>query len=167
MNKLIFILLSLFLVSVANATCDEEFTDSKSEVTNMAVETEVPSYLRGATITITQANGKTETIKSEEYMVVKRKHLRPVLNILTAKTKTLCKEVHPKDQQYSKNIVSLKVVDGYSDVDKERLPGAVKLSVDRQVGAGIMYQRALNNRFYIGAELDTNQGAGIMGGVGF
>jgi hypothetical protein len=138
----------------------------------MAVQdanTAVPKFLQGATITITKADGSKETVKSEDYMVVKRKHPRPVMVHVTNNTVT-CTEttnVVPEDQKYSKNIVSLGVLDGYSDVDASKIPGGVKLNVDRQIGVGFKYQRAYNNRFYFGLEADTNQGKGFFGGVGF
>jgi hypothetical protein len=172
MIKLLIIFSVLLVTSVLFAQTKPVCTTNQGTDVAMAVQdanTVVPKFLQGATITITKADGSKETVKSEEYMVVKRKHPRPVMVHVTNNTVT-CTEttnVVPEDQKYSKNILSLKVVDGYSDVTTSVAPLGTKLSVDRQIGAGLQYQRAYNNKFYFGVGADTNQGFEVLGGIGF
>ena len=166
--KFLFILLTIMVPFFVQADeCGQETAEVTSTVANIQVVTETPKYLEGATITITKADGSSETVKASEYMVVKRKHARPVVTTLASVTKHTCTNIVPDDQKYSKNIISLGIVDGYSDVESSKIPGGAKLSVDRQIGAGLKYQRAYNNRFYFGVEADTTQGRGVFGGVGF
>jgi hypothetical protein len=154
----------------AKPVCNNKESFNRYDTTAEAYTT-TPKTLQGATYTITKANGSTETVKADEYMLVKRKHLRPVIinntNNTISCTEDIVTNVVPEDQKYSKNIVSLKVIDGYGDVNIDRNPLQTKLSVDRQVGVGFQYQRAWNNKFYFLGEVDTNQGLGFGAGVGF
>ena len=168
MIKLLSIFSILLVSSVLFAQeCGKSEVQTETLVSSQLVNTETPKFLQGATITITKADGSSETVKAEEFMVVRRKHLRPVVNVLNTETKKVCTNNVPEDQKYSKNILSLKVADGYSDVQSEQTSSGSKLSVDRLISAGVQYQRAYNNKFYFGVGADTNQGAEVLMGIGF
>lgn len=155
-------------VNVNALECGETEKTVSTAVGEMEVVTDVPNFLKGATITITKADGSSEVVKAEEYMVVKRKHLRPVVHAFSKEEKLTCKvELVKSEPEPLKNIVSLKAVDGYSDVKKREDAAGVELKVERQVGLGVVYQRNLSDNLYLGGEVDANKGVGVLLGLGF
>jgi len=164
MKKLL-VILTAFMVTVnANAlNCGETQSSFHSEESKVEVTTGVPKHLEGATITLTKADGSRETLRAEEYMIVKRKHSRPVIFHSTKETSMMCKNV----QSNNKNIVSIKSVEGFGVVSKTSTAKTLTLKSDRETGIGLQYQRALTERLYLGGEVDTNHGVGILLGVGF
>lgn len=167
MKKLIIAIL-MITPNVNALECGESEVSTSGSVMDMEVTTDVPAFLKGATITITKANGSSETVKAEEYMVVKRKHNRPVVHSVTKEEKRTCTvELIKSEPEPLKNIVSLKAVDGYSDVKKKEDVNGVELKVERQVGLGVVYQRNLSDNLYLGGEVDSNRGLGVLLGLGF
>lgn len=164
MKKLLIIATTFMFTSVASAlSCGETKTESSVELSSVEVTTAVPKNLRGASILLTKADGSTVVLKAEDYMIVKRKHSRPVVTNTTKEASLSCKEV-PKAL---KNIVSVEALDGYSDITKEENLNSTTLRIQRKVALGLQYQRAITERFYLGGQLDTNRGAGILLGMGF
>ncbi len=162
MKNLIVTLITLIFTSNAFALeCGETQRSSSTEESQVEVVTNVPNHLKGATITLTKADGSKEVLKAEEYMVVKRKHNRPVIKETTRESSLACKATDRK------NIVSLKAVDGYSDVKKSQTDSSASLEVKRQVGVGIQYQHAITERVYLGVGADSNRGAEALLGWGF
>ena len=158
------ILLAMFAVST-NAMaleCGETQRSSSTENTSVDVETKAEKFREGQTLARISADGKViETVSAEEYMLVKRKHKRPVIKETTKESSLACKASDRK------NIVSLKAVDGYSDVKKTQTATSASIEVERQVGVGIQYQRAVTERLYLGVGADSNRGAEALVGVSF
>ena len=161
MKTLIVLFTMIFSISAQALQCGETEAVKTTEQSSVEVMTEVPKHLKGSTIVFKKADGSEEVLKSEEYMVVKCKHKRPVIKESTKETKLACKGAE------NKNIVSLKAVDCYSDVKKTESGSTATLKVERQVGVGLQYQRAITDRVYVGGEVDSNNGVGVLVGVGF
>jgi hypothetical protein len=160
-NTIMFLMAMLFTGNAFALNCGETQTKSSKEESSVDAVTDMPKYMKGMTITLTKADGSTEVLKSEEFMVVKRKHKRPVTKETIESKSLTCKDESVKD------IVSLKAVDGYSDVKAEQSVKTTTLKVERQLGLGLQYQHALNKKVYVGGEVDTNRGMGVMVGIGF
>ena len=167
MKILIFTLLVLFTDSALALECGQTESSTSTEEYQVEVTTNTPKFLEGATITLTKADGSKKVLKAEDYMVVKRKHNRSVIKETTKEMSLACKSVPGAVKEERKNILSLKAVDGYSDVQKEQTAKAVSLKVERQLGVGVQYQRAVTERVYLGVGADTNRGAEVMAGWGF
>lgn len=73
-------------VSFAEDKCSEQV--GQEEVTGqLEINTDVPAHLRGAVITITQADGKVSSVPAEKFKVVPRK--QQFLTTKTERTRTL------------------------------------------------------------------------------
>lgn len=127
-----------------------------------------PSYLRGATITVTLKNGKTYTFSAEEYAVVKRGEETPlqVTKLEEDEQKLVLPEVVRVER---KNIVSVGVVNGTSHhLRVSSSSSHVEVKTERQTGVQAQYQRLINDRgAYLGVQADTNENVGVSLGVGF
>ncbi len=164
MKKLICLLIMLPSLSYA-LECGETKQEINETQSSQGVETVVPSHLKGATITITLADGSKETIKAEEYMVVKRKHTRPVLVISTKESSRSC-ETKVIDSG-KKNIISVQAVRSQSGLSKNVVsPTTVEVETKKSIGAGVMYQRKFDE-LVIGVGADTNRGVNLGVGLEF
>lgn len=160
--KFLIIFVLLINVSFANElSCGETKTTSSLEKEEMEVNTEVPKHLVGATIILKKANGSEEVLKAEEYMIVKRKHKRPVYKEKIATASLKCKN------DSVKNIVSLKGVRSYANPKSRLEPNKGTLSIERETTLGAQYQRNIGKDVFLGVEGDLNRGAGVMIGIGF
>jgi hypothetical protein len=141
--------------------CGKTTVSTIRQESEMDVVTSAPKFLQKATITITQANGKSETVSADDYMVVKRKHKRPLSVILLKQNTLQCKNTSKK------NIISGKLVDGYSDVSTKVNGKSATISLDRQLGVGLQYQRRIMERVYLGVGADSNKGTEALLGFDF
>lgn len=168
MKKLIVILMLLGLVSyaVADEACttqtgQEESTD-KQEIT-----TDVPAWLKGATITVTLANGKSSTVSANLFKVVPRKQQFVVTH--TERTNV----VSCINNSNYKNRVSVLGGRGTKDgLDRNNTntPNEVDVSSRNGFVAGLQYQRLLpilSDRFSIGVQVQTNKTASGLLGLDF
>ena len=166
-NIFITIMITLFSMSAVALENVKTKTTKTVEESSIEVFTEVPEHLKGSKACILKEGLGYQCVPSEEYMIVKRKHKRPIIKEVVTKEVSGEMPVAAEKANPHKNIVSLKVVDGYSDVKKEESGKTLTLKVERQVGAGIQYQRAITDKVYVGGELDSNRGVGVLLGVGF
>lgn len=165
MKKLIISMVLCSSVSMAQE-CGETVSKTEETQGSMEVITQVPSHLRGATITITKADGSKETVKAEEFMVVKRKHQRPVVGV-TTETKTLLCEKKVVDKNVE-NIVSLEAVRGDAGLEKNVVSKSeTEVKTKQGVGVGLMYQRNVYKDLYLGGKVDSNENVGLNIGLGF
>ena len=163
MKKLITLFILISSVSVAQE-CGETMSTSQETADSMDVMTEVPSGLRGATITITKADGSTETVRAEEFMLVKRKHKRPILTVKTKSTTLMCKSTKSNPE----NILSLEALSGQSGLEKNIIsPSQVEVKTKSGLGVGLMYQRNVYKDLYLGGKVDSNENVGLSVGLGF
>ena len=164
MKKLLCLLIMLPTFSFA-LTCGETKSEVTETKTEQEVETVVPAHLKGATLTITLANGSKEVVKAEEYMLVKRKHKRPVVRVSSKETTLAC-ETKVVDTS-KKNIISVQAVRSQSGLSKDIIdPTTVEVETKSKVGAGVMYQRKFDD-LVIGVGADTNKGVNLGVGLEF
>ena len=164
MKKLLCLLIMLptFSHALTSGETKSKVTETKTE---QEVETIVPAHLKGATLTITLANGSKEVVKAEEYMLVKRKHKRPVVRVSSKETTLAC-ETKVVDSS-KKNIISVQAVRSQSGLSKDIIdPTTVEVETKSKVGAGVMYQRKLD-KLVIGVGADTNKGVNLGVGLEF
>lgn len=155
MKKKIVILGVLMLVQ--NVIAGEHQCEQKRNVISQEIVYEVnkdlPKHLIGATITITQANGKTSTVPAERFMVVPRKQKIVVgANRVTVVTNDCINDLDIK-----KNTVMVEGAYGIRGVTTETSVGlgtvTAKTYVERAIVPGIDYYRR--------QILDTPIGAGL------
>lgn len=164
MKKLLCLLIMLPTFSHA-LTCGETKSEVTETKTEQEVETVVPAHLKGATITITKADGSKEVVKAEEYMLVKRKHKRPVVRVSSKETTLACETKVVESSK--KNIISVQAVRSQSGLSKDVVnPTTVEVETKSKVGAGVMYQRKLDE-LVIGVGADTNKGINLGVGLEF
>lgn len=155
MKTILVILGALMLVQGVSAA--EQQCKQKRNVINEEVVYEVnkglPKHLIGATITVTQADGKTSTVPAERFMVVPRKQKTVVgSNSVTVVTNDCVNDLDVK-----KNTVMIEGAQGIHDIKTETTtgPGTVtaKTYVEKEIVPGIDYYRR--------QILDTPIGAGV------
>jgi hypothetical protein len=160
MKYLILLLLSLN-AHAQSLNCGQTKTSSIIEKKDMEVVTDMPKHLKGSKIIIVKADGSQEILKPEEYMVVKRKHTRPVMSEKVTSNTLQCNSSNVK------NIVSLKAINSYGDPDKSIRGQKGTISISRETTLGAQYQRNVGKNIYLGVEGGLNQSAGVMIGLGF
>lgn len=126
-----------------------------------------PSYLQGATITVTLKNGKTYTFSADEYAVVKRGQ-EPSLQVTKLEDDTEEKLVLPPEEVVGhKNIVSVGAVYGKNKLKTSETGNKFEVESDRTLGLQLQYQRRMDDKVYLGGQADTNGNVGVNVGVGF
>lgn len=126
-----------------------------------------PSYLQGATITVTLKNGKTYTFSADEYAVVKRGEETP-LQVTKLEDETEEKLVLPPEEVVGhKNIVSVGAVYGKNKLKTSQTGNKFEVESDRTLGLQLQYQRRMDDKVYLGGQADTNGSVGVNVGVGF
>ena len=161
---LMFILAFLFN-SLAHADCTESTSANKVEE-QQEIQTDVPNFLKGATITVRLANGKESTVPAEKFKVVPRLQQYLVTKVSKETVKSCSSTV--TEYKIRKDRISLGIGDGptgklglsgnsnYQEIDAQR--GAV--------GAG-QWQHMLNDRWSLGVQGQTNKTGLIFGGYDF
>ena len=169
MKKLIAIcVLCSPMFAYAAETCS---TSSGAETVEeqMEIKTDVPKHLKGATICVVQADNKMSCVPAEKFKVVPRKQ-----QFIVSKTKQLDKtscvsEVEVlKEAEAKKNRVSLMAGNGPKE-GLDRSSDGTTVTVESKVGAigGAQYQRLLNDRLSVGAQLQTNKSVLVNVGLDF
>lgn len=159
-----YILTSLLLMStsvMAKEVCStSSSTDETVEL--KVVEVRVPSHLRGATITVTLANGRTSVVPAEKFKVVPRKQERVVTKVSTT-TKKTC-----KDLTDSKNRISLLAGSGTkAGLTRRNLTGRTRVETETGAVGGLQYQRSLTDKISVGVQGQTNETGSLMIGLDF
>ena len=148
--------LILFLLSAAAmADCT---TTSEEVAAQQEITTDVPAHLKGATITVRLADGRESSVPAEQYKVVPRKQQFLVSRYVQRET---CSNA-------LKNRVSVLGGAGPSNRLKVKQTGStVEVSTATGAVGGLQYERNLNDRFSVGAQVQTNESALLLFGVGF
>jgi hypothetical protein len=89
MKYLLILTIGFFLNSAYAENCSESQTESSEQVV-YNVSKDMPKHLKGATITITLADGKTSTVPAEKFMVVPRKQTTVLGENKTISKKLTC-----------------------------------------------------------------------------
>lgn len=158
----IFILCSpMFAFASENCSTD---VSAESVEQQLEIKTDVPSHLKGATITVRLADGRESTVSAEQFKVVARKQ-----QFIVTKTKQLEKTMC--SAELKKNRVSLLAGNGPKE-GLDRTNNGSTVTVESKVGAvgGLQYQRLLpilKNRLSVGAQLQTNESVLVNVGLDF
>jgi hypothetical protein len=156
------LLLSVMLASPALAEDCTSSTSAEEATSFYDINTNVPNHLKGATITIRQADGKESTVPAEKFKVVPRVQ-QYIIKTAEQRTKTSC-TVSVND----KNRVSL--VGGYGSRNKlDTSTNGTTVSVENSRGlvGGLQYQRLLTRRLSVGAQGQTNKTGSLLIGLDF
>lgn len=153
-----YILILLFPMFAFGQCVTDENIDTMEVHTE--ISTDVPGHLKGATITITLADGSSSVVPAEKFKVVARKQQRILIQTYTKQVIT-CN----KDGSSKKNILSGVVGHGItSGMDKDKLGNKTEVSTKEGVVGGLQYQRKITDSIVIGVQGQTNgTGSGIIG----
>jgi hypothetical protein len=136
-------------------------TTSNAEVVQETTEikTDVPSHLKGATITVRLADGRETTVPAEKFKVVPRAQ-----QFIVAKTYQLNRQVCSPE----KNRLSLLGGNGPKE-GLNRHKTATKVTVESDVGAvgGLQYQRLLDHGLSLGIQGQSNESVLVNIGIDF
>ena len=163
MKLLLLCLLCIPSISLAAELCMDS-TGSEEIQEQMEIKTDVPAFLKGATITVKLSNGKESTVPAEMFKVVPRKQ-----QFIVSKTKqidkTYCVQTAKKAPL---NRISLLGGQGPKE-GLERSSDGSTVSVESRVGTigGAQYQRLLTERISAGVQLQTNKSALVELGLDF
>jgi hypothetical protein len=153
-----FILLML-VSSSSMADCTSE-TKAWETQEQYVISTDVPSHLKGATITVKRADGKETTVPAEQFKVVPRKQQFLVKAVLKIHGIT-CRE-------NKSNRVSL--LGGYGSRNGlSSSSDGTTTTVETSTGlvGGAQYQRMLDDRWSLGVQGQTNNTGSLLFGLDF
>lgn len=148
--KLLTALIVLFSsVAFANE-CKEVSKRIVQEVVH-TVNTDVPKHLKGATITITKADGTSSTVPAEKFMVVPRKQKAIVGENVVMTVDRTCQA----DEKLSTVFLDVKKLPSRIESNTESIPNGSKATstIYKEVVPGVNYYRR--------QMLDTPVGAGV------
>jgi len=156
MKKLIIIALLASGSVHAGQTCSET---AEQAIEKKEIKTDVPKFLEGATIVVRLKDGKESSVPAEKFKVVPRKQ-----QFLVTKTKStmLC-------SASEKNRIA--VLGGYGNkasVSKTQ-ESASQTTVKTNEGlvGGVQFQRKVNDRISVGAQVQSNKTTSLILGLDF
>ena len=162
MKNLIMAMFLIVNISFASEpTCTEQ-VGQVEEKEKLELTTDVPKYLKGATITVTKADGSSSTVPAERFKVVPRKQ-----QFIVTKTE-VSKTISCSAEENRKNRVSL--LGGYGSRNGlTTTRNATNVTVESSSGVvgGAQYQRMLNNRWSLGVQGQTNGTGSLLLGLDF
>jgi hypothetical protein len=134
------------------------------------VNTDVPAHLKGATITITLADGRSSTVPAEKFKVVPRKQ-QLIVKHDTVETTITCSTQQP----IQRNRVSVLAGRGTQEgLDRNNDNAPNEVTVENKVGPifGAQYQyktdwKVLKMPLSFGVQGQTNKTGSVMVGVDF
>lgn len=104
--------------------------------------------------------------KVKKVAVKKRKKKKVMVVAAPGKTETKTVVVVEKVEP-PKNILSGYIVRSQDGLDTDTNPASTKVETKYDLGVGIMYQRRVSEKIYLGAGVDTNSGTKVSIGVGY
>ena len=162
MKTLIILLLTFASVAQAADSCSESTYESTKSVV-YEVNKGMPSYLKGAKITITQADGTTSTVPAEKFMIVPRKQ-----KTVLGESKTSSKVVSCKAAE-KKNIVFADVRNDSKGIEVTSDGKTATVESKKGLVPGLNYYRRqlLDSPLGAGVGVDTNGTVKGMVGIDF
>jgi hypothetical protein len=138
-------------------------TTALAKEVTYAVNKNIPNHLKGATITITLANGKTSTVSADKFMVVPRKQYTVVGESSTATKTVTC------SAKKNKNLIMLEARKDITELDTEVNGQQAKTIAKKNIIPGLNYYRrdVLDTKFGAGAGADTNGTLKVLVGFDF
>lgn len=167
------IMLTMFLVSAmsyaGDSVCTEQTSD-KMVTGQLEIKTDVPKYLKGATITVKLADGRETTVPAEKFKVVPRK--QQFVTTDTKQEKTTNCTVTNTELLVRRNRVSLVGGRGTQHGVETTLSTPSQIDVSSKTGfvGGLQYQRVLpvlHDRLSVGVQGQDNRTGSILLGIDF
>lgn len=163
-NVIMIYLTLLFVVPVlAQESCDEETTGT--QVTGQKeINTDVPNFLKGATIIVKLKDGTETKVPAEKFKVVPRKQQFLVTATETSTLKTCTKNVSSPRHR-----VSLHVGKGPLGGLDRKNPSVKDVTVESQYGGmgALQYQYRLYKDLSISGQVQSNDSGMIGAGLDF
>jgi hypothetical protein len=159
--KYAIVFMIMFLVSVVNAAenCSESAQVETQDVV-YEVNTELPKHLKGATITVTLADGKTSTVPAEKFMVVPRKQ-----KTLVGQNQTLTKKLYCKVSG-KKNIIMGEARKDVTEIETTTNGKSASVHSKKEVVPGLNYYRRELFDSPIGAGVGVDTNGTVKGMIG-
>lgn len=110
-----YLLTILLLPMFVNAECTSEI-EVKSVPVEYTVNTSIPEHLKGATITVTLADGSSSIVPAEKFMVVPRKQKTIIGDSHLISNTTTCKF------NSKKNTIMLEAKNSKTDIETKTTP---------------------------------------------
>lgn len=164
MKNITLMILSLLFswsVTAEEPSCTVQVGESEVKE-QLEIKTDVPNYLKGATITVRLKDGRESQVPAEKFKVVPRKQQFIVTRTEQA-TLERCVTNQPR-----KNRASL--VGGYgAQGGLKTTTSGTTVEVESRTGptGGAQYQRMINDRFSVGVQGQTNKTGSVLFGVDF
>lgn len=158
MKKIIIATMMIFPMFVQAENCSTTSGEEKVEETK-EITTDVPNYLKGATIIVRTADGRESSVPAELFKVVPRKQ-----QFIVTKTKQTDKTMCRPD----KNRVSVMAGNGPKE-GLDRSKSGTTVTVESRVGAvgGLQYQRMITEKVSLGVQGQTNESVMFNIGLDF
>ncbi len=123
------------------------------------ITTDVPAHLRGATITVTQADGSSSTVPAERFKVVPRAQQFLITTLETYKVISC---------SASKNRLSaLGGVGARNGLKTTTSGNTTTVETSNGINGGLQYQHMLNDTISIGVQGQSNKTGSLLLGVDF
>ena len=163
MKYLIIFTIGFLTMNVNAEDCTESQTVSAEQVV-YSVSKDIPKHLKGATITITQADGKTSTVPAEKFMVVPRKQ-----TTVLGENKTISKKLTCSNGKKNSIIAGGRKDTVGHRVETSSIPNGqqVKVYSEKDLVPDINYYRREILDTPIGAGVGVDSNGTLRGSVGF
>jgi hypothetical protein len=159
MKYLIILLTLIASVSFAGETCSETQNVSSQEVA-YEVDTTLPKHLKGATITVTLADGRSSTVPADKFMVVPRKQKTVLGQNQTITKKLSC------SKSGKKNILLGEVRKDVTDIDASVNGKTATVESEKALVPGVNYYRRELFDSPIGAGVGIDSNGTLKGMIG-
>ena len=170
MNKLIMVLivLTMFAASIVMAEDCSTAEDIASVEERMEIKTDVPGHLKGARICVFLKGGGDSCVPAEKFKVVPRKQQFIVTKTQKTNKVTCSVKVVEMADAKEKNRVSLLGGQG-PKYGLQRSSDGSKVTVESNSGliGGAQYQRLLDDKLSVGAQVQSNESVLVNIGLDF
>lgn len=161
----------LLVVLSTNVQADQQCSNVTSDehaVEQREIRTDVPKFLKGATIIVRLADGTESKASAELFKVVPRKQQYLVTRTLRDST-TQCVEILPiLSEELPKNRLSLMGGKGPSGkLNRGANPSKQRVSTEQSLLGGLQYQRNIYENISVGVQGQTNKTGALLLGLDF
>lgn len=165
MKKLFIAILMLSFTAYAENDC--QVMRASEEVTGqLEIKTDVPKFLKGATITVTLSNGQSTTVPAEKFKVVPRKQ-----QFITTKTSSVSETVCQNKTHHRVTVLAGQAPQNGIKRDNSQAPNKVEVESKLGLEGGAQYQyrpggkwKLLGKDLNFGGQVQTNKSAfGTLG----
>lgn len=158
--------LCLPLTSKAEKRCEVFVEEAKVEE-KLEIKTDVPVFLKGATIIVKLANGKEVTMSADKFKIVPRKQ-----QFITTKVREtnvrLCvlEQEQQKEKELNKNRISALIGSAPgSSLNVTKDANSTTIEHGNVTVTGVQYQRLVTDRVSVGGQIQSNES--VLVNIGF